>query len=235
MKIKTLFLVLLTLLCAGSLNAQKVSKRITITGTVLDASKSPITNAIVMIDGNRTSSVTDSNGKYKITVKRDAKTIGIFTFGSGIREEEINGREEIDFNFGAYSVNQKPDQETKPGDEAVNVGYSHIKKSGVTNEATNIDGTDKKYGSYTSIYEMIRRKDASIRISGESIIIQDSKDFFGQVPALLVVDGVYVNSISSIPPAAVESITILKGTSAAIYGSRGYGGAIVIKTKIKNN
>jgi TonB-dependent SusC/RagA subfamily outer membrane receptor len=82
---------------------------------------------------------------------------------------------------------------------------------------------------------MIRRQDASIRISGESIIIQDSKDFFGQVPALLVVDGVYVNSISNIPPASVESISILKGTSAAIYGSRGYGGAIVIKTKIKND
>ena len=235
MKIKISFLVLLSLFCFENLDSQKVSKKITITGTVMDASKSPIANAIVMIDGNRTSSLTDSYGKYKITVKRDAGRIGIFTFGSGMMEEEINGREKIDFNFGTYSVNPKPDQEVKPGDEAVNTGYSRVKKKSLTNEAVNIDGTDKKHGTYTSIYDMIRRQDASIRISGESIVIQDSKDFFGQVPALLVVDGVYVNSISNIAPESVESISILKGTSAAIYGSRGYGGAIVIKTKIKNN
>ena len=235
MRIKTLFLVLLSLVCTVSLNAQKTSKRITITGTVLDVSSKPIPNAIIMIDGNRTSSVTDSYGKYRITVKREAKTIGIFTFGLGIKEEEIGGRDKVDFNFGKSSSNQPQDQDIKPGDEAVDVGYTHVKQKGVTNEAANIDVKDKKYSSYNNVYDMIRSKDASIRISGESIIIQDSKDFFGQVPALLVVDGVYVTSISNIQPTSVESISILKGTSAAIYGSRAYGGAIVIKTKIKNN
>jgi TonB-dependent starch-binding outer membrane protein SusC len=233
--INVTILILLSLLCANNLYAQKSSKKITITGTVLDVSRKPIANAIIMVDGNRTSSLTDNNGKYRITVKKDAKTIGVFTFGSGIKEEEIGGREQIDFNFSNYSTDQKTGEETKSGDEAVNVGYDHIKKKDLTNEAVHIDGTNKKYKSYTSIYEMITRQDASIRISGDNIVIQDSKDFFGQVPALLVVDGVYVSSIANIPPAAVESITILKGTSAAIYGSRAYGGAIVIKTKLKNN
>jgi TonB-dependent SusC/RagA subfamily outer membrane receptor len=50
---------------------------------------------------------------------------------------------------------------------------------------------------------------------------------------LFVVDGTPVSSIADIPPQMVESIEVLKGTSAAIYGSRGYGGAVVIKTKIK--
>ncbi|NSW93251.1 MAG: TonB-dependent receptor plug domain-containing protein, partial [Bacteroidales bacterium] len=64
------------------------------------------------------------------------------------------------------------------------------------------------------------------------IIIQESRNIItGSIPALLIVDGVYVDNIGNIPPAAVESITVLKGTSAAVYGSRGYGGAIVIKTK----
>jgi TonB-dependent SusC/RagA subfamily outer membrane receptor len=233
--IKILILVLSGIFCSAPLYPQKVSKRLTITGTVLDVSGKPIANAIIMVDGNRTSSLTDNQGKYRITVKRDARTLGVFTFGSGIREEEIGGRAQIDFNFSGYSMDQKTEEEAKPGDEAVNLGYTHVKQKNLTNEAVNIDGTDKKYQSYTSIYEMIRRQDASIRISGDNIIIQESKDFFGQVPALLVVDGAYVTSISNIQPAAVESITILKGTSAAIYGSRAYGGAIVIKTKLKNN
>ncbi|MDP4224155.1 MAG: hypothetical protein Q8868_12660, partial [Bacteroidota bacterium] len=78
-------LILLSLLCSNSLYAQKSSKKITITGTVLDVSRKPIANAIIMVDGNRTSSLTDNNGKYKITVRKEAKTIGVFTFGSGVK------------------------------------------------------------------------------------------------------------------------------------------------------
>ncbi len=233
--IKITVLIVFGICCSVALYSQKSSKKVTITGTVLDVSGNPIANAIIMVDGNRTSSLTDNAGKYKVTVKKIAKTIGVFTFGSGVKEEEIGGREQIDFNFSSYSMNQKAEEQGKPGDESVNTGYTHVRKRDLTNEAVSIDGTNKKYSSYTSIYEMIRRQDASIRISGDNIIIQESKDFFGQVPALLVVDGIYVTSISNIPPASVESITILKGTSAAIYGSRGYGGAIVIKTKLKNN
>jgi TonB-dependent SusC/RagA subfamily outer membrane receptor len=51
---------------------------------------------------------------------------------------------------------------------------------------------------------------------------------------LLVVDGVYVDNFDGISPSSVESIVVLKGSSAAIYGARGYGGAIVLKTKIQN-
>jgi TonB-dependent SusC/RagA subfamily outer membrane receptor len=57
---------------------------------------------------------------------------------------------------------------------------------------------------------------------------------WGEVPAMFVVDGVSVSDISDIAPVTVASIEVLKGTSAAIYGSRGYGGVILIKTKVKN-
>jgi TonB-dependent starch-binding outer membrane protein SusC len=70
-----------------------------------------------------------------------------------------------------------------------------------------------------------------VRVVGTTVIIQGSKDLFGDVPPLFVVDGVYVEDLSDVPPTQVESITVLKGSSAAIYGSRGYGGVIVIKKK----
>ena len=49
-----------------------------------------------------------------------------------------------------------------------------------------------------------------------------------------MVDCLYVDNFEGISPSSVESITVLKGSSASIYGSRGYGGAIVLKTKIEN-
>jgi TonB-dependent SusC/RagA subfamily outer membrane receptor len=81
---------------------------------------------------------------------------------------------------------------------------------------------------------MIQREVSGCRISGGSVVIQESKDLFGSIPALIVVDGVYMDDLPEIPPTSVKSIEVLKGTAAAIYGSRGYGGAIIIKTKIQS-
>ena len=234
MKIKLFFIVLLSVLAISGLQAQKNSKKITITGTVLDAAQTPIMNAIIMIDGQKTNSVTDAKGGYKVKINRSASKIGIFTFGNGVREEDINGRAEINFNFGSVSSQPAIDQTIKPGEEGVDVGYSHVKKKNLTNQVEKIDGTDKKYASYSSITDMIQRQVSGVKISGSTVIIQDSKNLWGSVPALIVVDGVYMDYIPDISPTSVKSIEVLKGSSAAMYGSRGYGGVILIKTKLQN-
>ena len=188
MKIKLFFIILLSVLCLNSITAQKNSKKMTIAGTVLDAAKSPIVNAIVMIDGQKTNSLTDSNGKYKIKVNRNASKIGIFTFGNGIIEETIGGRALIDFKFGTYAFQQLPDQNISPVEEGLNVGYNHTKKKYVTTEVSKIDGTNKKYASYSSIYDMISREVAGVRIYNNAIVIHHGK-FVG------IVSGYYVGRI----------------------------------------
>jgi len=70
-----------------------------------------------------------------------------------------------------------------------------------------------------------------VRVNGTDIIIPGASYYQEAVPPLLVVDGVTVNTLSGIPPSAVESITVLKSASATIYGTRGYGGAVVVTTK----
>jgi TonB-dependent SusC/RagA subfamily outer membrane receptor len=233
MKIKLIFLILLSTFCINSMNAQKNNKKITITGTVLNAAKEPIVNAIIMIDDQKTNFLTDSKGNYKIKVKPTASKIGIFTFGHGTAEEVINGRTQINFNFGTVATGQA-DQTIAPGEQGVNTGYGLVKQKNLTTDVHKIDGTNKKYASYNTISEMIQREVSGVRISGSSVIIQASADFFGDVPALIVVDGNSSYSLPDISPVYVKSIEVLKGTSAAIYGSRGYGGVIIIKTKIQN-
>jgi len=234
MKIRLVFLILLSAFCINSITAQKSNKKITITGTVMDASKGPIANAIIMIDDQKTNSVTDSKGNYKVKIKSTASKISIFTFGQGTKEEQINGRTEINFNFGTTTVQKPADQTVAPGEEGVNSGYGLVKKKNLTTDVNKIDATNKKYASYSTIYEMIEREVSGVKIDGSSAIIQGSKDLFGSVTALIVVDGVTMDNIPNIPPTSVKSIEVLKGTAAAIYGSRGYGGVIVIKTKLQN-
>jgi TonB-dependent SusC/RagA subfamily outer membrane receptor len=235
MKIKIILLLLLAVFSINNLNAQKNNKKIIITGTVLSADKAPIANAIIMIDDVKTNYLTDSEGKYKIKVKPTASKICIFTFGNGTFEDSIKGRTQIDFNFGTSANPQSVGATVAPGEQGVNTGYGTVKEKNLTTTVNRIDGSDKKYASYASIYDMIRRRDASVKISGSTAVIQGSSDLFGSVSALIVVDGVAMDEIPDIPPISVKSIEILKGTAAAIYGSRGYGGAIIIKTKLQNN
>jgi TonB-dependent SusC/RagA subfamily outer membrane receptor len=235
MKTKLFLLILLSVVCINSTIAQKNNKKIIITGTVLDASKGPIVNAIIMVDEQKTNSVTDSRGTYKIKVKPDAIMIGIFTFGNGTIEDSIKGRTEINFNFGKTAVQSAANQTIAPGEQGINTGYGLVKKKNLTTDVNKIDGTNKKYASYTTIADMIQREVSGVKIIDSKAIIQDSQDLFGSVPALIVVDGVTMDDIPDIPPTSVKSIEVLKGTSAAIYGSKGYGGVIIIKTKIQND
>lgn len=230
MKTKVFLLVCFSVLCAAGF-AQADKGKLTIKGTVLDASGIPVRNAIVMIDGHETKSVTNTNGFYKVRVSPDAGTIGIFTFGNGVMGENIEGRSEINFRFGSVVQNT---EQAGPADEAVNTGYSSERRKDLATDIDKIDGTDKKYAQYPSIYEMIQRECSGVTVTRGTIIIQDARNLQGHVPPLFVVDGTYVDDISHISPGIVESIQVLKGTSASIYGSRGYGGAIVITTKKKN-
>jgi TonB-dependent starch-binding outer membrane protein SusC len=235
MKIKSIIFILLAILSINCITAQKSNKKITITGTVVNADKQPIVNAIVMIDNQKTNSVTDADGKYKVKVKPEASTISIFTFGNGTFEDSIKGRTQIDFAFSSKRQQDATDETVTAGEQGVNTGYGLVKQKNLTTPVNKIDGTDKKYDSYHSLSDMITRQNSGVKISGGTVIIQDSKDLFGSVPALIVVDGVYMDALPDIPPTSVKSIEVLKGSAAAIYGSRGYGGAVIIKTKIQND
>jgi TonB-dependent SusC/RagA subfamily outer membrane receptor len=233
MRIRTFIFILFSLLCIQNLSAQK-AKKIKITGTVLGVDKEPISNAMVLIDGEKTNSTTDLKGKYSVKAKADAAKIMIVTFGNGTFEDSINGRTEIDFNFSTISVSTAQDAEISAGDEAVNSGYNTQKRKYTTTQIGKIDGTDEKFRTYSTIYDMIQREVSGVRVTGETIVVGESKNMWGYIYPLLLVDGVEVPSISDIKPSAVKSVEVLKGTSAAMYGTRGYGGVIMITTKKGN-
>ncbi len=207
---------------------QKPSKKLTITGVVLDSNQKPISGAIIFIDNQKSNIVTDNKGYYKIKVSQRARSITAFTLMNGLSEAEIGGRTMINFSLKASAVSDKAVVGNLSDEETVNVGYGTMKKKNMTTTVGKIDGTNKKYAGYQNIYDMIRGEIPGVQVTGKSIMIQGPTSINLSTEPLLVVDGVVVSSIDEISPLMVKSIEVLKGAAASIYGSRGANGVILI-------
>lgn len=227
MRTKIIFLIIMAMVSLNVASGQKSGKKIKISGHVVDGTLTPVANAIVMLDGEKTDVQTDQKGIFRIKVKPGNTKIGIFTMTNGILEEPLDGRKTINFKFEGTVPLQVV--ETDPLDEAVDIGYGSVKKRSMTGTVNKIDGTNPKYASYRNIYDMIRGEVAGVQVVGNNIRIQGIGSLTLSTEPLYVVDGMVVSSIGDIQPFNVKSIEILKGSSASIYGSRGANGVILIK------
>ena len=211
-------------------NDQKSSK-IIITGVVVDANQKPVKDAVIVIDGKKTKSSTDNKGFYKISVKPSAEKIGIFTFVSSISEEAINGRTTIDFVIDEIRFSSDNYEKDDIGEEEINVGYGTSKRKNLSNKVGKIDGMSDKFASYNTIYDMIRGEVSGVYVVNKSIRVRGAGSLYSSIDPLFIVDGISVTSIDNISPQTVRSIELLKGSAAAIYGSRGANGVFLINTK----
>ena len=206
------------------LYGQKSGKKIKISGVVLDATATPVADAIITIDGEKSNTITDSKGYYKIKVSQENKKIGVFISSKQIIEEAIDGRENINFTF-KVSI---PYQKNEHSEEPVDIGYGKVKSKDVMGPGGQIDGKKSKYAGYNNIYELIRGQVPGVVVNGTTIMIRSTTSINESNEPLFVVDGVPVSSVDNILPQEVKSIRILKGADASIYGSRGSNGVILI-------
>lgn len=113
------------------------------------------------------------------------------------------------------------------------IGYGHILDADKLNAVSNLNSNDFDFSQYSNMYELIRGRFAGVHIDGSDIIIRGKNSLYGSSAALIVVDGVPVDSgiLNTLPPVQVKSINIIKDGSSAIYGSRGANGVVLIETK----
>jgi TonB-dependent SusC/RagA subfamily outer membrane receptor len=226
MKIKTLFLILLSFLLITTVSGQKTNKKITISGVVTDPSKQPVSGAMVLIDGINSNVTTNNKGIYKVKVRPDADTLTIVSFNNGMSNAAIKGRTIIDFTLNASGSSQYI-QQKQGGDEVVNIGYGNAKQRDLTTSVSKIDGKKGRYSTFNNIYEVLKGT-PGVSVSGTRITIQGISSLTLSSEPLFVVDGMVVSAIDNIPPIQIANISVLKGASAAIYGSRGANGVILI-------
>lgn len=123
----------------------------------------------------------------------------------------------------------------RPGEKSREyaIGYGHVKDANKLNAVSNLSNKDVDFSMYSNMYELIRGRFAGVQIVNGEIIIRGVNSINSSSAALIVVDGVPASSsvLNSIPPFQVKSINVLKDGSAAIYGSRGSNGVVLIETK----
>lgn len=228
MKARTLFLILTVLLAAVQVTGQKRGNLVTVTGTVTDTAMVPVSGVLMVVDGESTGLTTKRDGTYKLKIKPDVKSIGAFTYNMGSVATVWDGRSVVDLVLDGRAGLLNFTPETPEGERKIDVGYGTKRRKDLTTDVGFIDGQDEANASYTNIYDMIQGKVPGVQVNGNKITIRGVNSINLSTDPLFVVDGVVVNSIDNISPRQVKSISVLKGSDASIYGSRGAGGVILI-------
>lgn len=210
------------------------SQNKTVTGTVMDDHGNPVNAASVLVKGTTIGTATDASGNFSLSVPASATTLVITSVGYTDQQISIG-------NQSTFSVVLTPT--TSNLSEVVVVGYGTARKKDVTGAVATINNKDFSEGVITSPVQQIQGKVSGLVITqpggdpNQNVVIRlrgQTSLTGGQTP-LIVLDGVPLddpNQIMLIPPGDVASYDILKDASAAaIYGSRGANGVIIINTK----
>lgn len=238
MRTAVIFIILLSLVAGSQAYGQKKNKKVFVSGFVTDINNQPVAGAMILVDKMKSDIVTDSKGFFKIKIKPNVKLIGAFTFDKGSGETLLDGKP-IDPVLtpvitivldGPVAMKGKPVQ-TPASDEKVNIGYGTMDKKDLASGTNQIDATEDRFSSYTNIYDMIRGEIPGVQVDGKIIVIRGISSIVGGSGPLFVVNGIIVSSIDNISPREVKTINVLKGAEAAIYGSRGGNGVILIDLK----
>lgn len=203
---------------------------VTVSGKVVDENNEPLVGANVIIKGTSSGTVTDIEGNFRLSAN-ETDTL-IFSFiGYDVQEIPVNKK---------TTINVSLIRDTQSLNEIIVVGYGTQEKKEVTSAISQVSSEEINKSSSISVSNALAgrvpglivnqhnaepgRDDASVFVRGVGTT--------GDNSALIVVDGVANrDGISRIDPNDIESITVLKDASAAIYGAQAGNGVILITTK----
>lgn len=246
-----LFNVFLTcLLCLTTTAAAYAQQPVKVTGKVVDNTNEGVPGVNVSVKGGSLGTITDIDGNYKIDVP-NSKSVLVFSFIGYEKQEIAVGNKTV------INVTMKDD--TQLLDEVVVVGYGSARKGDVTGALTSLRPDPNDAAKANSLDNLLSGKVAGLVVnstssavgSASSVTIRGASSLRGDNQPLYVIDNVpqastgefsssgisgdfQINQdpLSSLNPADIEDITILKdASSTAIYGSRGANGVILITTK----
>ena len=210
----------------------------TVTGKVSDEKGNPVSGATVMVKGAKNGTATDSSGSFSLTVPAAARQLQVSSVGySGLSFPIGNGSNlSITLTSEGTSLN-----------DVVVVGYGTARRKDVTGSVASIGAKDFNQGAITTPMDQVQGKVPGLVIttpdgdpnSNPQIRLRGQTSLLGTQTPLLVVDGIILDNyelLSSIPPADIVTFDFLKDASAAaIYGSRGANGVVLITTRQGHN
>lgn len=203
-------------------------QNLSVKGSVSDTKGEPIIGASVVIKGNTTQgTITDLDGQFTLNVPSNSTLVISYI---GYVTQEVPAK-------GTVKVTLKEDNEML--DEVVVIGYGTQRKGDVTSAISSVKSDNFVKGAVKDVGQLIQGKVAGLAITnpngdpaGETQIRLRGTNTIGgaNTAPLVLIDGI-PGSLSTVAPEDVESVDVLKDGSAAIYGTRGTNGVILITTK----
>lgn len=204
----------------------------TVTGAVIDEDNQPLIGVNILIKGTSTGTITDVDGNYQVDVP-DGNAALIFSYtGYNEIEEAVNGRTIVNITMtGGIGL-----------EEIVVVGYGTAKKETLTGSVEQVTADafqDLAVGSPALALQgrtpglVVTRTSSRPDDEGVDFLIRGASSINGIAP-LIVIDGVpaiNARSFNDMNPNDIESVSVLKGGSASVYGARAAGGVILVTTK----
>jgi TonB-dependent starch-binding outer membrane protein SusC len=221
-------------------------------GKVTDLEGAPISGASIQLKNGKIGASTDSSGNFSISVPDANGTLLVSSISFAPQEVDIRNRLNLTIRLSNSSNTE---------DEVVVVGYGTQRKKDITGAVTSLSAEDFNKGANVSVTQLIAGRAAGVNITqtssepggGLSVRIRGASSVNAGNDPLYVIDGLPVdnsvaidgsagrgfpagsqarNPLNALNPADIESVEILKDASAAaIYGSRGANGVVLITTK----
>lgn len=202
-----------------------------VSGTVVDSYGDPLPGVGVIEKDTTNGVVTDVDGKYVIVVKSQNATIEFSCMGMKTETVNVSGRAVLNVVMNEDAIGLQ---------EVITIGYGSMKREEITTSITRVKADDFTQGGVTSPLGLLQGKVAGLGMamtSGDpsaspSISLRGISTLAASSDPLIVIDGIVGGSLNSVSPEDIESIDVLKdGSAAAIYGTRGTNGVIIINTK----
>lgn len=216
----------LALLIAPAATAQSV-----ISGTVVDGQNEPVIGASVIVKGTKTGVATGIDGDFNISA-RPTDVLTVSAVGYKTAEVPVDNRTKLNIVLAESS---------EMLDEIVVIGYGTSTKKELTGSVASMKKEDLNPGSYSNAMGMLQGKVAGLQIVNPSgadptakyeILLRGTNTLSAGQGPLVIIDGVAGADIRNINPQDIESIDVLKdGSAAAIYGTRGTNGVIIVTTR----
>lgn len=210
--------------------AQTSGKKVKVRGVIKDETGEPIIGATVRVKGQSEGTVSDFDGNFSLDVTSD-NTLQISYIGYQTQEFAVGKQHH-------FSIVLEEDK--KILNEVVVIGYGTQKKGDITSSVGSVKSEDFTAGAINDAGQLIQGKIAGLSVTnpsgnpvgGTEISLRGNTTILGaSTNPLILIDGV-PGDFNTVAPEDIESIDVLKdGSAAAIYGSRGTNGVVLITTK----
>ena len=226
---KTIALAAVALMCSFAVaSAQTVALK----GKVTDAKGNPLTGVAVIEEGTTNGVLTDADGAW--TFSADKNAVIVFSC-LGYADKKIPAAESSSLSKVTL------EEENLMIDGTVVIGYGTIRRSTLANSVTSVRSEDFVKGAVASPLQMLQGKVAGLSVSTDSgdpngggvqMMLRGVSTLMANQEPLIVIDGITGGSMNNVTQDDILSIDVLKdGAAAAIYGTQGNNGVILITTK----